>query len=453
MSDLIVRVVESWRTIWRQQVDETVLCVVGATKRSVTQMNDATLRYSFEHKATSHWLRSLMVLLCLSLVGTNTLAEGRVGSPADFATYQLETRAQLRLQRNFQTHEPLKELRWNSPGEWHPPAGVRPSKGILLVHGLGDSPWSFHDLAPVLAAQGFLVRTVLLPGHGTRPEDLLQVDLKQWQRVVHEQAQVLRRDVEHVYLGGFSTGANLVLDYAYDNPQIAGLVLFSPAFRASSRWGWLAPLTAWIRPWIVSPDGQRPMQNSVRYLNMPTNGFAQFHNSSLKAQRRLNERFYDKPVFMAVAQHDSVLDTNYLLEMFQFRFTHPASRLVWYGEETLGVYDRGRVLVRKDYLPLLRISQFSHMGLLFAPGNPLYGERGILRICSNGQPSNATRACEQGALTWYSDWGYREEGKVHARLTFNPYFDWQASVLVTVLDALPINADVESTPSSQESYP
>ena len=22
---------------------------------------------------------------------------------------------------------------------------------------------------------------------------------------------------------------------------------------------------------------------------------------------------------------------------------------------------------------------------------------------------------------WYSDWGYREHGKVHARLTFNPY--------------------------------
>ncbi|MNN85093.1 hypothetical protein D3C81_2023380 [compost metagenome] len=93
------------------------------------------------------------------------------------------------------------------------------------------------------------------------------------------------------------------------------------------------------------------------------------------------------------------------------------------------------------------------MGLLFAPGNPQYGERGILRICLNGQPSNATRACEQGVLTWYSDWGYREEGKVHARLTFNPYFDWQASVLATVLDELPINSDVESTPSSQESHP
>jgi esterase/lipase len=398
-------------------------------------------------------LRALLALLWASLAGASNSAEIKVGNSPDFATYQLETRAQLQLQRNFQTQAPLDELRWNAPGEWRPPAGTPPSKGILLVHGLGDSPWSFHDLAPMLAAQGFLVRTVLLPGHGTRPEDLLHVDLKQWQRVVNEQTQALQREVEHVYLGGFSTGANLVLDYAYDRPQIAGLLLFSPAFRASSQWGWLAPLTAWLRPWIVSPDEKRPMQNSVRYLNMPTNGFAQFHRSSRNAQQLLEKRFYDKPVFMVVAQHDSVLDTNYLLDKFQFRFTHPASRLIWYGEETLGMYDRQRVLVRKDHLPLLRISQFSHMGLMFAPGNPLYGEQGILRICLNGQPSVATRACEQGALTWYSDWGYREEGKVHARLTFNPYFDWQVSVMATVLDEIPANPDVESTLTSQENHP
>lgn len=41
--------------------------------------------------------------------------------------------------------------------------------GILLVHGLGDSPWSFSDIAQSLAANGILVRTVLLPGCGTQP--------------------------------------------------------------------------------------------------------------------------------------------------------------------------------------------------------------------------------------------------------------------------------------------
>jgi len=34
---------------------------------------------------------------------------------------------------------------------------------------------------------------------------------------------------------------------------------------------------------------------------------------------------------------------------------------------------------------------------------------------------------------WYSDWGHREPGKAFARLTFNPYFEWQSGVMMEVL--------------------
>lgn len=368
---------------------------------------------------------------------------GPLPARASFSDYRSETLSQLQARRHFQLADKAAELAWNGPGEWLPAlsrAGTKPEKGILLIHGLGDSPWSFHDLARQLAAQGFLVRTVLLPGHGTRPEDLLDVTLEDWQRVVREQAEVLRRDVGQVYLGGFSTGANLALEYAYAHPDVAGLVLFSPAFQSNSRYDWLTPLIGWIRPWLLEPDGRRPMQNAVRYMTVPTNGFAQFYRSSRAARLRLEQGAYDKPVFMAVAQHDSVLDTRYLLTVFQDRFTHPASRLIWYGQRPETTADSGRVLVRGDTLPQLRISQFSHMGLLFSPANPLYGEQGRLRICWNGQDELATRACERGETVWYSDWGYREAGKAHARLTFNPYFSWQGEVIAGVFAGADLRA-------------
>ena len=353
-----------------------------------------------------------------------------------FADYQRGTLSYIRARRSFQHTDRDAELAWNGPQEWSPSdarKGAKPDKGILFVHGLGDSPWSFHDLAQVLAEQGFLVRTLLLPGHGTRPEDLLDATLQQWQQVVQEQAQTLQQEVDQVFLGGFSTGANLVMEYAYANPEIAGLVLFSPGFKGSSL-DWLAPIAALVRPWLLAPPGTVPMQNAVRYLNVPTNGFTQFYRSSVAARHWLRTQAYDKPVFMAVAQHDSVLDTDYLLDVFQRRFTHPASRLIWYGAKPAGLIDTHRILIRDDRLPEQRISQFSHMGLLFSPTNPLYGDQGWLRICSNGQDEQAMRACEQGASVWFSDWGYREDDKIHARLTFNPYFDWQASVMATVLD-------------------
>ncbi|MCD5995481.1 alpha/beta fold hydrolase [Pseudomonas sp. CDFA 602] len=349
-----------------------------------------------------------------------------------FEIYRQQTVAMMREKRAFQTPDTETELGWNAPRQWNPSGAVK--GGVLLVHGLGDSPWSFNDVGQRLADQGFLVRTVLLPGHGTRPEDMLDVRLEEWQRVVREQAQLLSREVPEVYLGGFSTGANLVLDYAYQHDDIAGLLLFSPAFRSDSIYAWLTPWIGWARPWLAAPnDGLRPMQTPVRYMNMPTNGFAQFYRSSVLAQDRLSERKYEKPVFVAIARHDSVVDTAYVLENFQQRFSHPASRLIWYGDLPAKAADNARIEVRKDYLPEYRISRFSHMGLLFAPGNPLYGVAGSQRICWNGQSTPDTAKCMAGEPVWYSDWGYNEPGKIHARLTFNPYFEWQTQVMLGVM--------------------
>ncbi|GAL11562.1 hypothetical protein JCM19233_2552 [Vibrio astriarenae] len=36
--------------------------------------------------------------------------------------------------------------------------------------------------------------------------------------------------------------------------------------------------------------------------------------------------------------------------------------------------------------------------------------------------SDAVSYCEQGGEVWWSAWGYQEEGKVYARLTWNPYY-------------------------------
>lgn len=362
---------------------------------------------------------------CTSLAGNDHPTQ-------NFDDYRQQTLQWIQQHRSFQTAEHAAELQWNAPQEWRPTG--TPKGGILLVHGLGDSPWSFHDIGAKLSAQGFLVRTVLLPGHGTQPSDMLDVTLEQWQKVVREQAQTLSREVPKVYLGGFSTGANLVLDYAYDHDEIAGLVLFSPAFRSDSAYAWATQWIAWARPWLASPkDLLRPLQTPVRYLNVPTNGFAQFYRSSVLAQDRLEERSYDKPVFIAITQHDSVLDTRYVLDNFNQRFSNPASRLIWYGDSPADVANTPRVLVRKDYLPEYRISQFSHMGLLFSPDNPLYGVEGNQRICWNGQETPDMQKCLAGDQVWFSDWGYREPGKVHARLTFNPYFEWQSGVMLEVL--------------------
>ena len=376
-------------------------------------------------------LHRLPLLLCALALQACASSDQPLGQ-ASFAEYRQQTIEWMKANRTFQTLNHAAEIEWNAPQEWRPQTPV--TRGILLVHGLGDSPWSFNDVGASLAAQGFLVRTVLLPGHGSKPADMLDVTLKQWQRVVREQTQILEKEVPTVYLGGFSTGANLVLDYAYEHPEIAGLVLFSPAFKPENTYAWLTQYIGWFRPWLAKPDdGVRPMQTPVRYLNVPTNGFAQFYRSALLAQKHIIYAAYDKPVFVAITEHDSVLDTGYVLDTFNARFTSPASRLVWYGNAPAAPLTSPRVLVRNDFLPEYRIAQFSHMGLMFSPADPLYGVDGSQRICWNGQQAADMQRCLSGEPVWYSDWGHREPGKTFARLTFNPYFEWQSRVMLKVL--------------------
>jgi len=183
----------------------------------------------------------LAFLLCTSAIAEPGMPLGQ----KSFEAYRLDTLQWLRDHRDFQGTDREAELNWNAPQEWRPVGA--PKRGIILVHGLGDSPWSFHDIGSALAARGFLVRTVLLPGHGTQPADMLQVRMEDWRRVVDEQAAILRAEVGEIYLGGFSTGANLVLDYAYKHDDVAGLLLFSPAFQSSMTYDWLTPLISWAQ--------------------------------------------------------------------------------------------------------------------------------------------------------------------------------------------------------------
>ena len=380
---------------------------------------------------------ALALMVLTGLFGCSGLNTTTPSIPSlAFNTYQQQTIRNVEAHREFQQMEPEDELAFNTPNEWipkHTPENNRPTKGILLVHGLGDSPWSFSDLAQVLSNQGFLVRTVLLPGHGTSPNDMLDVSAEQWQEVVHQQAKQLEKDVSgKVYLGGFSTGANLILEYAYQHSSIEGLALFSPGFKSRVPFQWITPALSKVRPWLIYPDSDVAIQTPVRYMTVPTNGFAQYYRTSVLAQKLL-EKPYDKPVLIVATEHDSVIDTPYLLQVFQHNFTNPNSRFIWYGKLPVEVPDTERILVRTDRIDAQRISQFSHMGVLFSPDNPLYGSKGQLRICLNNMNAEERKACESGSPLWFSAWGYHEEGKIHARLTYNPYFSWQNAVMMDVL--------------------
>ena len=88
-------------------------------------------------------------------------------------------------------------------------------RGIaLLVHGLSDTAFAMRDVANVLSESCFRSRTMLLPGHGTRPGDLLTTRLSHWQRTVAYLVDQAARESDTVVLAGFSLGSVLTLTEA-----------------------------------------------------------------------------------------------------------------------------------------------------------------------------------------------------------------------------------------------
>ncbi|CZF81490.1 Thermostable monoacylglycerol lipase [Grimontia celer] len=344
-----------------------------------------------------------------------------------FEEYVKDTKLWLEQNRVFLTDDKQTEIDANTPFELAPKDQVTPTKGVLFVHGLGDSPFYFRDIANALSEQGFLVRTVLLPGHGSRPGDLILPTFDDWKRVVQHHAELLANDVDEVWLGGFSTGANLVTAYAAQHDDIDGLLLFSPAMAPKDSLHVIAPVANYFLDWL---DVDPHEDNYTRYATLATNGAALFSESVSEVNDQLSEKPYRKPVLIVISESDSVLDSAETIDLFKSSFLHPQSRFVWYGDGE--ITGDTRIISLASSIPEQRISTFSHMSVLFSPTNDYYGKNGSQLVCDNGQSEEAEKACPNSDELWYSSYDYLEQGKIHARLTWNPYFSELAKTIGTV---------------------
>jgi carboxylesterase len=101
-------------------------------------------------------------------------------------------------------------------------------RACLLVHGIAASPVQMRALAESIAAVGLKARAILLPGHGTRPDDLLGVKWRDWNEHLHEEYCALKKDHDEITLIGFSIGAALCAHYAAHNPVDRLIMMNAP---------------------------------------------------------------------------------------------------------------------------------------------------------------------------------------------------------------------------------
>lgn len=331
-----------------------------------------------------------------------------------FDAYLSITERWLSENRTFISDSHAKEIAMNMPFALGDKYAAE--KAILLVHGLGDSPYSFSDVAKTLEKQGFYVEVLLLPGHGSKPEDLMLPKYADWQSIVDHYANLLKQEFENVWLGGFSTGGNLVTIHSIENEDVDGLMLFSPGFQSNipiiERFASVASLFVDVY--------ERKETNLVKYSSGAINGAIAYTDSAFKLRELFETHTIEIPTLVVISEYDSAVDSESVRDMYLKHFQNPNNKMVWYG-------NAGPQADSIQYLSMklddARITTGSHVSPLFAPDNAYYGIWGDRRMCKTHYKAlNGPRCKQPNEELWFAAWGYQEEGKRHTRLTWNPYY-------------------------------
>ncbi len=112
-----------------------------------------------------------------------------------------------------------------------------PKAGVLLLHGMSDSPYSLRTLGQAMHARGAWVVGLRIPGHGTAPSGLVSV---RWQDMAAAAEIALRHLRERIggaplFVVGYSTGGAIAVKHAIsalEDPSrtaVRGIVLISPS--------------------------------------------------------------------------------------------------------------------------------------------------------------------------------------------------------------------------------
>ena len=211
----------------------------------------------------------------------------------------------------------------------------RPVAGALLIHGLSDSPYSLRAIGQRLHGSGYTVIGLRVPGHGTCPRALADIDRRDWVAAVRVAAIGLRARLPEdtpLVLVGFSNGGALSLDYTIsaleepDLPRPDSVVLFSPMVGITP----LAQLTRLFGP-VVRISGELKAEWSsvnaeidpFKYSSWPMNASVQAWNMTQQVERRLatleqSGRIGELPPILAVqsAVDRTVVVTDLISRLF-----------------------------------------------------------------------------------------------------------------------------------------
>jgi len=341
-----------------------------------------------------------------------------------FSEYLLKTPeliAQYRL--DLDDNNPGKIITANSPFELRPD---KPAKtGILLIHGLYGSPFWMRDLGEHFYNKGCLVRSILLPGHGTAPGDLLHMNYEAWLAAAKYGIESFSQEVEEIILIGYSTGGLLAMYHALQNEKIDALILFAPALKIRNKFAHHANIHKLIS-WAYEPAKwlkHVPETDYAKYESLTFDSIHQVYLLGKKIVSMHKKHSFKVPIYICLSKDDAIIDSDFTLNFFN-QLKNPQHRLRNYTTELTQASDP-RIVNISSAIPEKHIINFSHTCITNSPHNPHYGIHGDYQDFQHYQMRLGKRHLKKIQDETYLGAVSKENLKKYhmRRLTYNPDFE------------------------------
>ncbi|MBR5232039.1 MAG: alpha/beta fold hydrolase [Clostridia bacterium] len=166
------------------------------------------------------------------------------------------------------------------------------SHAVLMTHGFTGSPSHMRPIAEKLHSAGFTVQGLLLPGHGTKKEDMLKSTWEDWLAAELNAVHELKQKYDHVSVCGLSMGGVLTLIAAQQTDVTACVPIAAPVKIANPLIG-LAKYARFVMPeinWKSRDEQSRSMlmpEYDHGYSGYPTKRANDLHILMKKAYKNL----------------------------------------------------------------------------------------------------------------------------------------------------------------------
>lgn len=210
---------------------------------------------------------------------------------------------------------------------------AEPKAGVLMLHGMSDSPYSVRYLADSFHKAGATVLALRIPGHGTAPTGLIRTKWQDMSAAVTIAMKHLKNELgdKPLYLLGYSNGGALSVVYALDAledaalPQVKGVMLMSPEIGVSPAAAlavWQGRIGRWFSQEKLAWNSIGIEYDPFKYRSFAVNAGDQAYRITLEIDKRMTKLTKKNALggFPPVLTFQSAVDSTVSVEALISRF-------------------------------------------------------------------------------------------------------------------------------------